>query len=123
MDGVVQQPTLFIQQTEVHPPGVDADSIEAALVNRFGYPLLDFEKQPQDIRIVGKPVDFLHPDFPVLIVGQDRPAAGRAEVKSQYALACQCLSPPAYLLERTSASYFLTISSHSSSVPALFRLQ
>ena len=57
------------------------------------------------------------------VVGQDRPAAGRAEVKSQYALACQCLSPPAYLLERTSASYFLTISSHSSSVPALFRLQ
>ena len=86
---VAQQLALFVQQAEVHTPGVETDAVERA---RF------FNAQPNVGHQVGKIPAEMPVLFPgavleavylfigkasVLVLGQNGPAAGRAEIKGQ----------------------------------------
>ena len=89
--GVAKFLAVFIEEDVVDAPGVDADA-RRGFAELFGFLEGDddlLEKAvdvpiefviARALRVIGKTVDFLHVELPSLLAGENRPAAGSADV-------------------------------------------
>ena len=93
VDRRLQHLAVFIEQGEIHPPGVDPDRVDGTLAKGAADPLLDLEPEPENVPIddvsdldgiVLKAVDLGHVQ-PTALDRSDHGASARsAEIKCQY---------------------------------------
>ena len=93
MHGIFQQESPFIDEPEIHAPGVHADAVRLPVsLGLFdpGFQLLEKAQKipehgtPQVHRFVDEPVYLAGPDAGAVVFAQHDPSAGRPVIRCQY---------------------------------------